>query len=134
MILARMFEDGGRPLARHRAVSLPPSHQGVFSLYEEHDRDLRRTVKIARLDSVQGTEILMSLYDAEVLMCKDGIMTVTGLERDPVTRKATAQSWLVEMVDVRKMTELRASAQQANAQPQAIRDAVPPSAAPRRHY
>lgn len=134
VILAKMFEDGGRPLARHRAVTLPPSHQGVFSLYEEHDRDLRRTVKIARLESVPGTEILLSLYDAEVLVCKDGIMTITGLERDPVTRKATAQSWLVEIIDVRKMTELRAAAeQQAKAQCQIIGDTVPPAAVPRRH-
>lgn len=99
-------------LARHRAVTLPPSHEGVFSLYEEHDRDLRRTVKIARLDSVTGTETLLSLYDADVLMCKDGVMTVTGLERDPVTRKATAQSWYIEIVDVRKRAELRTAAEQ----------------------
>lgn len=117
VVLAKLFEDGGRPLARHRAVTLLPSHEGVFSLYEEHDRDLRRTVKIARLDSVMGTEILLSLYDADILMCKDGIMTVTGLERDPVTRKATAQSWYLEIVDVRKMAVLRAAAadQQARA-------------------
>lgn len=98
-------------LARHRAVTLPPSHQGVFSLYEEHDRDLRRTVRIARLDSITGTETLLSLYDADVLVCKDGIMTVTGLERDPLTRKATAQSWYVEIVDVRKVAALRAAAE-----------------------
>ena len=97
MILAKMFEDGGRPLARHRAVTLPPSHEGVFSLHEEHDRELRRTVKIARLDSLSGTETLLLLYDADVLFCKDGVMTVTGLERDPVTRKATAQSWYVPL-------------------------------------
>jgi hypothetical protein len=109
VILAKMFEDGGRPLARHRAVTLPPSHQGVFSLYEEHDRDLRRTVRIARLDSITGTETLLALYDADVLVCKDGVMTVTGLERDPLTRKATAQSWYVEIVDVRKVAALRAA-------------------------
>ena len=107
VILAEMFEEGGRPLPRHRAVSLAPSHEGILSLYEEFDRDLRRTVRKARVDSVAGTETLLTLYDAVVLFYQDGVMTITGMERDPLTRKATAQSWYVEIVDVRKRSTLR---------------------------
>lgn len=90
-------------------MAISPSHKGVLSLFEEHDRDLRRTVRTARLDSVEGTETLLSLYDAEVLFYKDGVMTITGIERDPLSRKATAQSWYVELVDVRRRAELRAA-------------------------
>lgn len=104
-----MFEEGGRPLPRHRAVSLAPSHEGILSLYEGYDRDLRRTIRKARVDNVTGTETLLTLYDAVVLFYQDGVMTITGMERDPLTRKATAQSWYMEIVDVRKGSALQSS-------------------------
>ena len=107
VLVAEMFEEGGRPLPRHRAVTLAPSHQGVLSLYEEYDRDLRRSVRKAKIDSISGQPLLM-LHDAVVLFCQDGVMTITGMERDALTRKVTAQSWYIEIVDVRKREELRA--------------------------
>lgn len=107
VILAKLFEDGGRPLARHRAVTLAPTHQGILSLFEKHDRDLRRTVRTARVTNLEATETALELYDAVVLFYKDGVMTITGMERDPVTRRATAQSWYLEVLDVRKSDLLR---------------------------
>lgn len=107
VILAKLYEDGGRPLPRHRAVTLPPSHEGILSLYEQHDRVLRRTVRRARVSNLAGTETLMELYDAVVLFIGDGVMTITGMEIDPASRCATAQSWYVEIVDVRKRAALR---------------------------
>jgi len=100
--IATLYEEGGRPLARHRAAAIRPTHEGFLSLHEEHDRDLRRTVRQARLLSPDSVEPLLSLYDAVVLFYGDGIMTITGMERDPLTRKATAQSWYIEVVDAGK--------------------------------
>lgn len=100
--LATLYEEGGRPLARHRAAAIQPSYEGFLWLHEEYDRDLRRSVRKARLLSPHGVEPLLSLYDAVVLFYGDGIMTITGMERDPLTRKATAQSWYIEVIEVGK--------------------------------
>ena len=107
VILAKLYEDGGRPLARHRAVSLAPSHEGILSLHEAYDRELRRTVRKARVSNLAGTETILELYDAVVLFIDDGVMTIASMEIDPGTRKATAQSWYVEIFDVRKRETLR---------------------------
>lgn len=104
VILAKLYEDGGRPLARHRAVTLAPSHEGILTLHETHDRELRRTVRKARVSLLAeaSADTVLELYDAVVLFIGGGVMTITGMEIDPGTRKATAQSWYVEIVDVRK--------------------------------
>lgn len=95
-VVSQLYEDGGRPLARHRAVTLQPSHTGNFTLSEEHDRDLRRSVRSAYLrDQATGVEVLPRLRDAVVLWVGDDAWTVTGFETDPLTRKAVAQSWYV---------------------------------------
>ena len=80
VILAKLYEDGGRPLARHRAVSIAPSHEGILSLHETHDRELRRTVRKARVSNLAGTETILELYDAVVLFIDDGVMTIAGIE------------------------------------------------------
>lgn len=97
--MAQLYEDGGRPLPRHRAVTRQPEHVGVLTLTEEHDRELRRTVRRARLLSVQGgTDILPPLRDAVVVWIGDTRMTLTGFETDELTRRSVAQSWYVEVV------------------------------------
>lgn len=98
--VAQLYECGGRPLARHRAVTLQPDHVGDFTLSEEHDRELRRSVRSAWLrDPATGAEVLPRLRDAVVLWVGGDAMTVTGLETDALTRKSVAQSWYVELVD-----------------------------------
>lgn len=98
--VARLFEDGGRPLPRHRAVTVKPEHLGKLSLAEGFDRELRRSVRSAHLRSVQsGDEVLPALRDAVVLWIGDGHMTITGLEQDHLTRRTVAQSWYVEFVN-----------------------------------
>lgn len=93
--VARLYEDG-RALARHRAVTQPPEHQGEFTLSEEHDRDLRRSVRTAYLrERGTGTEVLPRLRDAVVLWVGEDSWTVTGFETDPLTRKTVVQSWYV---------------------------------------
>ena len=87
---------GGRALARHRAVTQPPEHQGEFSLSEEHDRELRRSVRTAYLRQLgTGAEVLPRLRDAVVLWVGDNAWTITGFETDPLTRKSVCQSWYV---------------------------------------
>jgi len=94
--IAQLYEDGGRPLARHRAVTLQPSHVGRFSLTEEHDRDFRRSVRSARLrNEATGEDVIPRLRDAVVVWVGDSAWTVTGFETDPVTRRCVAQSWYV---------------------------------------
>jgi hypothetical protein len=97
-VVAQLYEDGGRPLARHRAVTQQPHHAGEFTLTEEHDRELRRSVRSAYLrDPTTGAEVLPRLRDAVVLWVGEGAWTVAGFETDPLTRKAVAQSWYVVM-------------------------------------
>ncbi len=94
-----MFEDGGRPLARHRAVTLQPQHQGLLSLSEEHDRELRRSVRSARLCSeLDGSHVVPALRDVVVLWIGGAHMTLTGLERDDITNRSVAQSWYIEIL------------------------------------
>lgn len=94
-VVAKLYEDG-RPLPRYRAVTQPPVHEGEFTLSEEHDRELRRSVRTAYLrQRGTGADVLPRLRDAVVLWVGDDAWTVTGFETDPLTRKAVAQSWYV---------------------------------------
>jgi hypothetical protein len=97
--VAQLYEDGGRPLPRHRAVTRQPSHEGLLSLTEEHDRELRRSVRSAHLRDVsRGVDVLPPLRDAVVIWIGAGRMTITGFESDDVTRRSVAQSWYVEEI------------------------------------
>lgn len=99
--VALLYEEAGRPLPRHRAVTARPSHLGKLSLSEELDRDMRRTVRSARLcDPSTCADVLPPLLDAVVLWINGECMTITGVERDDLTRKRTAQSWYVELAKV----------------------------------
>ncbi|MGZ4823077.1 MAG: hypothetical protein ACXVZT_00580 [Terriglobales bacterium] len=66
---------------------------------EEHDRDLRRSVRSARLrDPHGGADVLPALRDAVVIWISDIRMTLTGFETDELTRRSVAQSWFVEIL------------------------------------
>ncbi len=82
-------------------MTLAPSHEGILSLHESHYRRLRRAVRKASISNVAGTEITLELYDAVVLFIGEGVMTITGMEIDQATRRATAQSCYVEVIDVK---------------------------------
>jgi hypothetical protein len=98
--VAQLYEDGGRPLPRHRAVTCRPDHQGLLTLTEEHDRELRRSVRSAHLRApIGGADVLPSLRDAVVIWIGDGRMTLTGFESDSLTRRCVAQSWYIEILD-----------------------------------
>ena len=40
--VAQMFEDGGLPLPRNRAVTHLPVHVGKLSMCDQHDKQFRR--------------------------------------------------------------------------------------------
>lgn len=99
----------------------------MLTLTEEHDRELRRSVRSARLrDVVLGVDVLPPLRDAVVIWIGDGRMTLTGVETDTLlpplrdavviwigdgrmtiagfeadqlTRRCVAQSWHIEMAE-----------------------------------
>jgi hypothetical protein len=96
--VARLYEDGGRPLARHLVIRLQPTHFGNFSLSEKDDRDLRRSVRSAYLRDVDtGADVLPQLRDAVVIWVGEDAWTVTGFETDPHSKRSVAQSWYVCM-------------------------------------
>lgn len=84
-----------RALARHRAVTLQPHHQGELLLQEAYDPELRRNVRRAHLRAA-GLDVVPGLRDAVVTWIGDKSLTVIGIETDPLTRKCVAQAWYSE--------------------------------------
>lgn len=93
---ALLYEDGGRALPRHRAVTLQPEHQGALFLQEAYDPDLRRNVRRAHLRAA-GADAVAPLRDAVVTWIGDKGLTVIGIEADPLTRKGVSQAWYAEI-------------------------------------
>lgn len=93
--VAMLYEDGGRALPRHRAVTLQPHHQGELFLQEAYDSDLRRNVRRAHLRAA-GLDVVPPLRDAVVTWIGGNSLTVIGIEADPLTRKCVAQAWYGE--------------------------------------
>lgn len=92
-----LFEDGGRPLARHRLAFPQHEYTGTFSFEEVPSSEFKRTVAMARLQAPSGDDVLPPLYEAKLLWCKGGEARVSGLEVDEVTRRRTAQCWNVRI-------------------------------------
>lgn len=98
--IALLHEDGGRPLPRHRVISLQPDILGDLSITEAYIHALRRTVRSAMLHDSErvGHTLVPSLMDARVVWCKEDRMIIKGIEADELTRKQTAQAWLVDVI------------------------------------
>jgi hypothetical protein len=97
-----LFEDQGRPKARHRLAFPQAEHEGLFTFKEAHCSEFRRTVPVARLQGPTGSDVVPPLYDAKLLWMEGGEARVTGLEVDEVTRKRTAQCWNVRLAGCAK--------------------------------
>lgn len=92
---------------RQKGVLIPRHHivraegaPGEFRLREEHDGEIGRTLRVARLvtRSVAPVDVLPPLYDATVLHAQTNGWTVTGWERgDEATmyQAAYQQTWLM---------------------------------------
>lgn len=98
--VAQMFEDGGRPISRSRAVTRQPVHVGKLSMSEQHDKQFRRSVCTAYLRKVgDGKDVLPPLRDAVVRWLGDGTLTISGIETDPCSGKCVpAQLWLAQLL------------------------------------
>jgi hypothetical protein len=97
--VAQMFEDGGRPISRSRAVTRQPVHVGKLSMSDQHDKEFRRSVCTAYLrNASDGKDVLPPLRDAVVRWVGDGTLTISGMETDPCSGKCFAQSWLAQLL------------------------------------
>jgi hypothetical protein len=94
--VCQLYEEG-RPLPRHRSIMLQPLNIGRLRLLEEHSREVRRAVVYALLQGPVGEDVIPRLHDAVVRYIADGCMTITGIERDEITRSCQAQSWFVQV-------------------------------------
>ena len=92
-----LFEDGGRPLARHRLAFPQREYPGAFSFEEVPSSEFKRTVATARLQAPNGEDVVPPLYEAKLLWFKDGEARISGLEVDSITRRRTAQCWNVKL-------------------------------------
>lgn len=98
--VGKLFEQGGRPLPRHREVTQQPTHLGKLSYTDQHEMEFRRSVYTAYLRSTDtGNDVLPPLRDAVVRFIADGHMTISGVEVDADTRCRVAQSWYVEILN-----------------------------------
>lgn len=92
-----LYDDEGRRLQRFRLCMIDKRFVGRLTIHEIYDRDLRRTLRIARLrDSADGADLLDPLRDAVVLWIGGDYLTVTGFTLAAYSHKSAGQSWYVE--------------------------------------
>lgn len=83
-----------------------PEHEGELSLLDQYDQEFKRSVVsvyLRRLDD--GTDVLPPLRDAVVRWIGGGVMSISGMETDGLTRKCVAQSWFVRVLGERPARE-----------------------------
>ena len=87
----------GSPIPLYQQSMPMKEHAGIFSHQEEHDREARRTMPVARLMGRNG-DVVPPLWDARLLNCKRGIAVLTGYEvANPLSRQQTTQMWKVRL-------------------------------------
>lgn len=84
----------GAPIPRWTLPSLG-RHEGILTLKEERYEPLGRTVRMARFRDDRTVEIFPPLIEP-VLLRVDSRMVLSGMERDELTEKTTAQTWVME--------------------------------------
>lgn len=104
----RLVRKEGWVLPRFRSCMYRPV-RGVLVLREEHQPDLMRTMRTARLLPEAGGPALadvLPLYDATLVWCDGTRMVLTGFERVQAFPGAQvidyAQSWDCELVGEEK--------------------------------
>jgi hypothetical protein len=97
--VAQLFEDGGRPIPRHRSITTQPVHVGNLTVHEEHDHNFRRPMSYAILHcGSDGSDVIPRLHDAVVRWISDGFLTISGFEIDAVSQRCATQSWYVQVI------------------------------------
>lgn len=70
--------------------------EGVLLVKQERDPLLGRSVMVARLATAPGgTELVPPLIDAQLVLLDHARLVLSGMERDELTRKDVAQTWLL---------------------------------------
>ncbi|MDL5034324.1 hypothetical protein QRD43_20650 [Pelomonas sp. APW6] len=89
-------------LARHAGAPMPrwqqsraPWVQGLLSVREQHEAALGRSTIVAKMLAEDQSELVPPLLDARLLLVNHDRMVLTGLERDVLTRREVAQTWLL---------------------------------------
>ena len=72
---------------------------GDFSLGEQRDPVLARTVLVARLLSPLNKDLLPPLIDAKCIHARGWRMVWSGVERNELTRSDRAQTWVLHTRD-----------------------------------
>jgi hypothetical protein len=96
--VAQLYEEG-RPMPRHRSITLQPLKIGKLRIMEEYSTEFRRHVVYALLQSPVGADVIPRLHDAVVRHIADGCMTISGFEKDELTRSCRGQAWFVQVHD-----------------------------------
>ena len=97
--MARLYYENGLKKALHTMAFIRPEVEGELSLREDYSPEMRRRVSYAYLRDARTGEKLR-LYDAVTLYCVGAELIVRGIQVDEVTRRQTAQSWLMDILDV----------------------------------
>jgi hypothetical protein len=84
----------GRILAPEELI-VPAWVEGQFTLQEERDNWLGRTVRVCRLTREGGGDSLEPLIEAQLVMANPDQLVLCGVERDPLTRCDRLQSWVL---------------------------------------
>jgi hypothetical protein len=88
----------GKPIPRWQLHSVDWT-LGRFSLKEERDDWLGRTVRVARLLNDRGADAFPPLIEAQLILAGDDRFILTGLERDELTRCDRGQTWVLHSTD-----------------------------------
>ncbi len=97
----QLYEDGGRPLPRHRLAVLRSegSQEGWLVYKESWDEHHKRHMMKAYLLADDGQrQVFPELLDAVMMFAEDGVMTIRGQERDPISRKLTGMAWWCQIL------------------------------------
>lgn len=84
----------GTPIPRWTLSSVARI-EGTLSMREERFAPLGRTVRIARFRDDRTVDIFAPLLEPALLFV-DGRMVLSGAERDEVTERTTAQTWVLK--------------------------------------
>lgn len=87
-------DQGGRLLKRHEVDD--DICDGLIRVKEERDQLTGRHMQVARLHhAVSKHEVRSPLLDTRILLLDEHQIVLTGLQRDVLTRKDTAQTWML---------------------------------------
>lgn len=86
----------GKPIPRWQLHAVQWM-EGTFTLREERDDWLGRTVRVARLKSDRMADIFPPLIEAQLIQADGDRLVFNGIERDDLTKCDRAQTWVLHV-------------------------------------